>query len=359
MSEVLSYLKQSALFSGLDPETIKRISKRFESVHYNEGDLVFSEDDKGECMYILGKGEVSVLKRMGLGQRALSRLHDGEHFGEMALISSDHRTATVKAVAPTECIRLDQDGFDALLGEDARFAQRILSVISNRLKRTDDSAIRDMLRANQALIFALAKLADSRDPETGAHLFRTRDYCTLLAKLLSSHPKYRDVINDAFIEGMYLVTPLHDIGKVAIPDGILLKQGRLTEAEFEIMSRHTTIGADALDTVLNYCDLEVFHMARRIILYHHERYDGKGYPHGLRGEDIPLGARIMTLADIYDALLSKRVYKPPFGYEETKERIASSTGERFDPEMVEVMMAHIDQFEEIHKGYEDRNTLEW
>jgi len=147
-------------------------------------------------------------------------------------------------------------------------------------------------------------------------------------------------------------------GKVAIPDGILLKEGRLTEAEFEIMSTHTTIGTEALDGVLEYCDIETFHMARRITLYHHERYDGKGYPHGVRGEDIPLEARIMTLADIYDALLSKRVYKPAYGFEEARDRIAAGAGEFFDPVMTGVMIDHIDQFEALHRKYAD-GTPDW
>jgi putative two-component system response regulator len=218
---------------------------------------------------------------------------------------------------------------------------------------TDESALEQMVTAHQALTFALAKLADSRDPETGGHLYRVREYCVLLAKLLRNHPKYRDHIDDEFIENIYLVAPLHDIGKVAIPDGILLKKGRLTDAEFEIMSKHTTLGAHAVDTVLEFCDFELFRMAKRVILCHHERYDGLGYPRGVSGEDIPLEARIMTLADIYDALLSARVYKPAFSYEEAKTEIREHAGSRFDPDMVEVMLAHMDEFEAIHQRFSD------
>jgi putative two-component system response regulator len=215
-----------------------------------------------------------------------------------------------------------------------------------------------MVLAQQALTFALAKLADSRDPETGAHLYRVRDYCTLLAGLLAEHPKFRDAVTESFIENMYLVAPLHDIGKVAMPDGILLKQGKLTEAEFGIMVTHTSIGADALDTVLQFCNFEVFQMARRVIFCHHERYDGSGYPRGLKGEEIPVEARIMTLADIYDALLSKRVYKPPMGYEEVRERMAGLAGTHLDPDMTKVMIEHMEKFEEIHRNYTEHKPDE-
>jgi putative two-component system response regulator len=180
-----------------------------------------------------------------------------------------------------------------------------------------------------------------------------REYCVLLAKLLRNHPKYRGQIDDEFLENIYFVAPLHDIGKVAIPDGVLLKKGRLTDAEFEIMSTHTTLGANAVDTVLEFCNFELFRMAKRVILGHHERYDGLGYPRGVMGEDIPLEARIMTLADIYDALLSERVYKPAFSYEEARKEILNHSGSRFDPDMVEVMLAHLAEFEAVHRRFRD------
>lgn len=351
MDDLVTYLGESALFGGLESDAIERIARRFELRTYKEGDKIFCEGDEGHGMYVLCEGEVAVLKTMGLAEHELTRLSPGEHFGEMALISNAHRTATVQATMDSSCGRLDQKGFDELMDADARFAQRILKVLADRLHQTDIAAAEDMLKAHQALSFSLAKLADSRDPATGAHLYRVRDYSTYLAGLLKEHRRFKTVMTDSFIESIYLVAPLHDIGKVAIPDGILLKEGKLTEAEFHLMSSHTTLGAEALDTVLEYCDFEVFHMARRVILCHHERYDGKGYPRGLCGEEIPVEARIMTLADVYDALLSKRVYKPAFGYEEARDRIAESKGKIFDPDMAGVMLDHIDEFEKIHSKY--------
>lgn len=347
------YLNQSALFANLDAETIAHIASKCDLVRFNQGEDLFKEGDLPDYLYIIGEGEVSVLKKMGEGQHELARLGAGEHLGEMAMISSARRSATVQAASLVECVRMDETGFNELLDSDARFSQRMLKALAVRLRDTDEAAMQDMVLAHQALSFSLAKLADSRDPETGGHLYRVREYCLLLAELLKKQPKYADILTDSFMENIYLVAPLHDIGKVAIPDGILLKKGKLTEAEFEIMSTHTTLGAHAVDTVLEFCDFEMFHMAKRVILGHHERFDGQGYPHGVAGEDIPIEARIMSIADIYDALLSARVYKPAFDYVQAKDEIASQSGIRLDPDIVKVMLDNIEKFEEVHRKLAD------
>lgn len=356
MSDIEAFLHKSALFSSLDDTAIARIAEQSELLHFGDGDVVFNEGDEGDGMYIVGSGEVIGYKKMGESQRELMTLKAGEHFGEMALISAERRTATIRTASNVSCVRIGQDGFNDLMDSEPRFAQRMLHVITNRLKRTDEASTRDILQAHQALIFSLAQLAESRDPETGAHLYRVRDYCTHLSELLADHPKFSETITPCFIESIYLVSPLHDIGKVAIPDGILLKQGKLTEPEFQIMTTHTTVGARSLDTVIDYCDFEMFHMARRIILNHHERFDGKGYPRGTKGEDIPIEARVMSLTDVYDALLSKRVYKPPFTYETARDKIAESAGKRFDPDMTAVMVDNIESFEEIHSRYDQETA---
>ena len=328
-------LERSELFSRLDPETINNIGKKCDLVRFNRGENVFREGDRADYMYVIGEGEVAVFKVVGQGEHELMRLGVGSHFGEMAMIPSARRNATIRAMSDVLCVRMDETSFNALRESEARFAQRMLKALAERLRDTDEAAMQDMVLAHQALSFSLAKLADSRDPETGGHLYRVREYCMLLSELLRNHPKYADVITDSFVENMYLVAPLHDIGKVAIPDGILLKNGKLTDAEFEIMSTHTLLGAEAVDTVLEFCDFELFHMAKRVILGHHERFDGLGYPRGVMGEAIPIEARIMSLADIYDALLSERVYKRAFDYQETRNEIRAHSGSRFDPVMVE------------------------
>jgi putative two-component system response regulator len=294
---------------------------------------------------------VVILKGAGISQRELRRLKPGQGFGEMALISNETRTATVKALTDTVLLCLDQNDFNLLMEKDARFAQRMLRIISKRLQKADDVATLDLMRAHQGLIISLAELAESRDAATGAHLYRVRDYCTLLAKLMAADARFENDITPEFIEAIYLVSPLHDIGKVGIPDRILNKAGRLTPEEFEIIKTHTRIGARHIARVLEFCDLKMFHIARRLILSHHERYDGHGYPRRLKGEDIPLEARIMAIADAYDALLSKRSYKNAFSHEFAVQSIREDAGSRFDPDIVEIMLRHIDQFEEIHRGY--------
>lgn len=355
-------LGRSRLFRGMDSEVLNRIALHFEPVSFVAGQVVFKEGDPGDSLLIIGDGEVEVTKFVGQSPHVLSRLGPGEHVGEMALISNQRRSATVRAVNAFHGLILRQTAFDALLDDEPRFAREMLRAISERLRRTDETALEQMVTAHQALTFSLARLADSRDPETGGHLFRVREYCTLLSDLLRAHPKFAPFITDEFIQNIYLVAPLHDIGKVAIPDGILLKPGKLTDAEFEIMSTHTTLGAQAVDTVLEFCDFELFRMAKRVILCHHERYDGKGYPRRLEGDEIPLEARIMTLADIYDALLSERVYKPAFTYAQAKSEIAAYAGTRFDPEIVAVMLANLDRFEAVHQkfaeGAPDSSTVD-
>lgn len=353
ISELSTLLAESVLFRDLDVESLENIATHCTLVSFENDATVFSEGEAGETLYILASGEVSLYKQMGLGMRKIRTFKAGDHFGEMALIANEPRVGTVTTDTEVRCIALTEEGFQILLDTDPDFSQRILRALTQRLRETDEAATRDMIAAHQALSFSLANLADSRDPETGGHLYRVRGYCQLLAALLADHPDYRDTISNSFIENIFLVAPLHDIGKVAIPDGVLMKAGTLTDAEFEVMAQHTILGAEALDTVLEYCDFELFHMARRVILCHHEHFDGKGYPNGLVGDEIPIEARIMSLADNYDALLSERVYKAAFTYEQAHDEIRKHSGTHFDPVMVEVMLDNIGRFESIYQVYSE------
>lgn len=210
------------------------------------------------------------------------------------------------------------------------------------------------LESANMTIFALAKLAESRDPETGAHLERVQRYCRILAEYLQKCPRYAEQIDDNFVDLICRTSPLHDIGKVSIPDNILLKPGRLTEDEFEVMKTHTTRGADTIKSLLhefpNTCFLQ---MALEIIISHHEKWDGSGYPYGLSGEQIPLSGRIMAIADVYDALTSKRVYKEAFSHEKAKQIIVDDSGSHFDPDMVDAFVALENDFVKITKRFSE------
>lgn len=346
-----TYLGRSDLFMGLGVRTIEHIAQQFERLHVQSGETIIAEGERGDTYYLIATGEATILKGTGISQNELGRLGPGDGFGEMALVSDEPRSATVRAASEMELLCLDREHFTVLLDQEARFAQRVLRLLSSRLRQTNQVATIDLLRAHQGLIISLAELAESRDPDTGAHLYRVRDYCTLLSKLMAQDSRFQDKIDTGFIEAIYYVSPLHDIGKVGVPDSILMKKGKLTEEEFEIIKTHTVIGGNSLSTVLDYCDLEMFHMAHDLILGHHERFDGEGYPHGVKGTDIPLSARIMTIADFYDALRSVRVYKPAFSNKKSVQIIKEDVGKRFDPDIAEIMLANIGQFKEIHCQY--------
>jgi putative two-component system response regulator len=201
------------------------------------------------------------------------------------------------------------------------------------------------LETRDVAIFAMAKLAESRDPETGQHLDRIRTYARLLAQELVGRAGLGEVVDAEFVRLIYLTSPLHDIGKIGIPDSVLLKPGRLSDREFEIMKTHAQIGADTLEAALRqYPGIGFLRMARDIALTHHERFGGSGYPNGLRGQDIPLSGRIVALADVYDALTTRRVYKGAFTHELAATMIVQESETHFDPVVVEAFQSCAEQF---------------
>jgi putative two-component system response regulator len=210
-------------------------------------------------------------------------------------------------------------------------------------------------RIRDITIHALARLAEKRDGDTGNHLRRTQEYVRLLAEQLRGNPRHAAALDDAAVAALARSAPLHDIGKVAIPDHILRKPGPLTEAEWITMRTHAREGRDALEQAER--DLggpaEFLTYAKEIAAHHHERWDGTGYPDGLAGEAIPLSARLMALADVFDALTTRRCYKAPMPAAEARERIAADRGRQFDPEVVDAFLACFDAFREVALRLED------
>jgi putative two-component system response regulator len=206
-------------------------------------------------------------------------------------------------------------------------------------------------------IFSLAKLAESRDPETGAHLERMREYCRIIVEDLAEQSEFRDVVDGEFVQTIYLTSPLHDIGKVGVPDRILLKPGKLTAEEFEIMKQHTVVGGQTLDAALQaYPEAKYLQMARDIAWSHHEKFDGSGYPRGLAGDAIPLCGRIAALADVYDALTTKRVYKEAFSHQIAREIILDGSGKHFDPQIVDAFRRTEQEFIDVHDAFDDSES---
>ena len=209
-------------------------------------------------------------------------------------------------------------------------------------------------RTNFATIYCLAALAETRDPETGEHIKRTQKYIKELALELSAKEEYKDVLTREYIELLYKSAPLHDIGKVGIKDSILLKPGKLTEEEFEEMKNHTTYGGESLMVGIKELGEESFlTLAKEIALTHHEKWDGSGYPRGLSKKEIPISGRLMALSDVYDALISKRVYKEAFTHEEAKNIILEGKGIHFDPDIVDAFIKREAKFIEIMNGFRD------
>lgn len=214
------------------------------------------------------------------------------------------------------------------------------------------------LESRDLTIFALAKLAESRDPDTGAHLERIREYSRIMAEELVTGGRYSEELDGDFVEMIYLTSPLHDIGKVGIPDEILLKPGRLTPDEFEIMKRHTIIGGETLDVLASaHPEARYLLLARDIAWSHHEWFDGSGYPRGLAGEEIPLCGRIVAVADVYDALTSKRVYKSAYDHEMASSVIREGCGTHFDPDVVEAFLRRESEFLALKDTLADQPCL--
>lgn len=211
---------------------------------------------------------------------------------------------------------------------------------------------KELVRTRDAVIFGLAKLAESRDPDTGHHLERIALYSTRLAAALRRDSRYRDVVTPTFVRTIGISSALHDIGKVGVEDRVLLKPGRLEREERFHMQTHTTLGGECIHQIEQRLGNSNFlEMAREIAFCHHERWDGTGYPVGLKGEEIPLAARIVSIADVYDALASRRVYKDPYSHEKCIEMIGQEAGKQFDPKLVEVFLAMEGQFREISQRY--------
>ncbi len=210
------------------------------------------------------------------------------------------------------------------------------------------------LEGRDVVIFSMAKLAESRDPQTGAHLERMREYCRILAEELSTWDKFSDEIDGEYVQLVYMTSPLHDIGKVGIPDNVLLKPGRFTEEEFEIMKQHTLIGGRTLDAAVRaYPEAQFLRMAHDIAMTHHEHYDGRGYPYGLMGDEIPLCGRITALADVYDALTTRRVYKAKMAHESTRKIILEGSGRHFDPDIVQAFLNREADFIAVSKRFDE------
>jgi putative two-component system response regulator len=223
------------------------------------------------------------------------------------------------------------------------------------LEKEVSKRTREVLAIQDVTIMALASLAETRDNDTGNHIRRTQHYVKILAERLKSHPVFCDILTDINIELLFKSAPLHDIGKVGIPDHILLKPDRLTDDEFEMMKSHSRLGRDSLEKAERQLGMPVafLRFAKEIAYSHHEKWDGTGYPEGLSGDAIPVSARLMALADVYDALICKRVYKAGMRHDLAANVLMEGRGVHFDPIVVDTFMALQEEFKAIAARYAD------
>jgi putative two-component system response regulator len=234
----------------------------------------------------------------------------------------------------------------------------------DHLEKLVGERTREVILTQAIMIESLATLAEYRDPETGGHIKRTQNYVKALAQHLKDHPRFRNELNDETIELLYISAPLHDVGKVGVRDHILMKPGKLTDDEFEIMKKHTNFGHDALRITEQKLGKRssFLRYAREIASTHQEKWDGSGYPEGLKGDEIPISGRLMALADVYDALISKRVYKPPFPHKKAVKIVMEGKETHFDPDVVDAFIALEDTFRNIALTFadfeEERQMLE-
>jgi len=231
--------------------------------------------------------------------------------------------------------------------------------INRKLERNYDKTFdvvrqRDskLIQIQNHTILSLSSLVEERDTDTGGHVQRTSDYVGILTTLLLNQGMYTNVIDDKYIQNVVKAAPMHDIGKIVVPDSVLKKPGRLTDEEFEQMKRHVSEGGRIIREVLGeYEDREYKRIATNIATYHHEKWDGTGYPNGLKADSIPLCARIMALADVFDALVSPRVYKQPMSYERAFEIISNEAGTHFDPNITKVFVENKDIMIKVNERY--------
>ncbi len=206
----------------------------------------------------------------------------------------------------------------------------------------------ELFKSHHSLIVSLANMVEARDGVTGLHIKHTSAYVEIIANALKENPKYKEVMTDAYVAVLSEAAPLHDIGKISMEDAILRKEGSLTTEELKSMHGHPMLGAQIIDTVLAEVKVSSYLVAAREMAYcHHEKWDGSGYPQGLKGDEIPLSARIMALADVYDALRSERSYKEAYSKEKARQIMLEESGKQFDPELVDVFLANLEEIEAV------------
>ncbi len=316
------------------------LARRARHRRYRAGDVIFHEGDEGASLHIVRRGAVSVIRPSRDTELVLQRLTAGDVFGEVAVLNSDRRLASVVASEDCQTVEVFKVDLDAILDEHPDVVRRMLGLLASSLtlakeevachNQVLESRVRartEELRETQLeTVRRLGQAAESRDDATGMHIARMSRFSQRLAIAAGWSESESETVLHA--------TPMHDIGKIGIPDHILRKPGKLELGEWEIMKRHTTIGAG----ILAGSRSNVLRMAETVAMHHHEKWDGTGYPAGLAGEDIPLAARVCSVCDVFDALISERPYKHAWTVDAALSEIGYQSGKHFDPRLAQLFV---------------------
>lgn len=355
-NDIIETLSRCPLFANLDRGSLEFIAEWVETETFSPGEIIVQEGVVGDKMYVIHSGRVEIRQDLNFHlSRKLRIFGPGNYFGEVALMSDKSiRSASVIAMLEgASCLVVSKPKFEAII----KSAPKIALVMSKHICERDHDNLNalktDLNNAFRSIVTALGSIAEFRDPETGEHLARVSAFSRELATYLQGRPGF-EAIDNHFIELIALSSPLHDIGKVAIPDLILLKPGKLNHDEWQVMKTHTTYGWRAIEKILKEFSYPDFlKMGQNIALSHQEFWDGNGYPDKLTGEAIPLEARLMAVADIYDALRSRRPYKEPMTHEQAKAIISEKRGTHLQPELVDAFLALEKRFEQIYTELHD------
>ena len=340
---------------------LKQSEQLFRRLIQNSPDFIYTLDRKG-CFKFVNATATQLLgfeKEELLGRPYRSIMANGAHNPDDDFFLSNRvselvrKDGTICFVETTVSLLKDASG--RVIG-----CQGIDRNISRRKKL--EIALLDSLsmleESKNSTIMGLAKLAEYRDQNTGLHLERISEYVRIITRALVDQPRFNSYITETYVEDISKSSILHDIGKVGIPDLILLKPGKLNEQEYGIMKRHSKIGGDALAAIEGRLKGQSFlTLGKEIAYHHHERWDGNGYPYGLKGEDIPLSARLVALADVYDALTTERSYKTAFSHQETLGIIRAARETQFDPLIVDLFLERENNFNEIRLGLSDQHAM--
>jgi HD-GYP domain-containing protein (c-di-GMP phosphodiesterase class II) len=339
-------LKEIPLLAKVSAGEIEEIYAQMTALEYPAGTVILKEGGQAKGFFLLTEGTVRVVKNHGHRvEKELNVMSAGSYFGIMSLLDGAPPSATVEAVTAVKCQVLDRDEFTSLVSHHPSIGFSFMNHLSKRLRHHEETGMREMLAAQEAVMISLAKLTEYRDENTGAHIERIRYYCRFLAEATAADSFFREEVDEEFVSWIFLASPLHDIGKVGIPDSVLLKPGKLTREEYEVMKKHPAIGAEAIREATVKIPGESFlSMAFDIALGHHECVDGSGYPRGLTKAEIPLSAQIMAVADVYDALRSTRVYRASLSHEETKRIMLEGRDTQFDGRLLDLFLTREDEF---------------